>query len=112
MTLEIDDDYLMFDGTESVTLTLRRVSGDVEVSIANALRQPMTRRFAQAGGVSIEEADTVFSVPDAQLNPSGNGRRVQSLDLVEDAAGVVYVVIQAMQATLRTRWDLICNRKL
>lgn len=98
------------DGTEAVTVTLARTSGDVAVSVDNALRQPVTRKFQMAGGVNLESADTVFNIPDSQLNPAANGRVIQPQDTIA-GGGVTWIVQHAQLATLGSRWECVCARK-
>lgn len=106
------DDFLteIADGTEAVTVTLARVSGNTTVSVANALRQPVSRKFS--GMLNIETAECVFNIANKQLNPLGNeGRVIQPRDTITDASNVVFIVVAVFQATLRSRWEVICNRK-
>lgn len=114
MSFELSDldDFLVeiADGTEAVTVTLVRVAGNTSVSIGNALRQPVSRKFS--GMLNIETAECVFNIANIQLNPNGNeGRVIQPRDLITDASNVVFIVVAVFQATLRSRWEVICNRK-
>lgn len=106
------DDFLteIADGTEAVTVSLVRTSGSTTVNVTHALRQPMTRNFQLSSGVHFEDADTVWNVPDKELNPAANGRVIQPQDTIF-AGGVTWLVQSATLATLGSRWQCVCSRK-
>lgn len=100
------------DGTEAVTLGLVRSASTANVSIAHALRGPLTRRLAALQStLQLEGDETVFQISAAELNPNGEGRTIRQGDTITDASNAVFIVQSAALTTMRTRWEIIATDK-
>ena len=99
MTLVLDNDYLVFDNTESVTHVSIRAAGNLADAIANALRHQVTERDAIASGGVYTTQDVAWNLPAIQAaNAPKPG------DTITDSDAVVWTILQVDRATLKTRW--------
>ena len=106
MTLNVDNDYLIFDNTESVTVTRERTDGDDSVTVDNALRRAISRAELSAAGVRITGRELVWNIPKTQL---GDGDIAEG-DTITDTEGVVFHVKSLQFGTWESRVRAICQR--
>jgi len=108
MTLDISGDYTIFDNGETVTLRQIRPDGATSVTVDNAVAGVVNRGRLAAAGIEIVGDEKSFS-----LNATQCGTRVVEVDdIVMDAAGVRWRVVQTSQATPDTRWIVVCRRQV
>lgn len=106
---DIAGDYVIFDGGESVTLRQVRSTGGTNVSITNAINQPMTRRLLAAlGNVNLDGQERVWSLNDTQVGSVG----VAPGDKITDASSNLWEIIYVSRETLGERWDCVCRLQL
>ncbi len=104
MNLNVDDDYLIFDNTESVTVTLKRSAGDEEVVVTKALRRALTREDRRT--VATLKADsTTWHVAVTQL---GATKTLKNGDTITAGAEIWHVKAVTLN-TWRTRWRAVCT---
>lgn len=83
------NDYLWWDNTEAVTVTLRTAGvADDPVSVAVALREDVSRRLADSLGVQLRGDDLAWNIPAALMS----GKEIHPGDFITDAGSVVYTV--------------------
>ena len=108
MTLDISGDYTVFDNGETVTLRQIRPDGATSVTVDNAVAGVVNRQRLAAAGIEIVGDEKGFS-----LNASQTGSRgVQVDDIITDSANLRWRVINTTQATLDTRWTVVCRRQV
>lgn len=109
MPWDITNDAAVFDGTEAVSLH-RIERGEVveTLEVLGVLRGPLVRRAAEAAaaGVALAPEEVAFHLPAAALA----GRAPRMADVIRDAAGREYTVLEAVLASRGTRW--ICRSRL
>lgn len=108
ITLDVYSDYLLFDNTEPVDVTLRSI--DEEVRIENALRRQLSRREQDLYGALLTNQSVIWEIPVEQLGPFD----VQEGDFIselENDSTTVWTVVSAQHATLKTRWRCVCNKQ-
>lgn len=101
----------VMDNLETITITLKRVSGNETVTVTGANRSAMMRKDNSLGGTQIEEDDLRFTFETNNFVPTTKAAEIRRLDLVTDAANVVYIVQDAKLLTLQTRWQLAVRLK-
>ncbi len=112
LQLDIANDFQVFDNLEVVTY-FRRTSNagfDAGTQVTGALREVGTRQEIQRKG-SIVRQTLAWNLPTVQVGdfaiPVGIGTTDPKVnDVIQDAAGVRWSVIQADNDTLQTRWYL------
>lgn len=107
-TIDKSENYLTWDDTQAVTVSLIRNAGTTAVSVGVALPAQLSRRDTVALAATSDTAEKVWSVPDALLNPASQGRRITRNDTITDAAGVVWRVVSAEQVEDGTCWRCVC----
>ena len=108
MTLDIGGDYTIFDNGETVTLRQIRPDGATSVTIDNAVGGLVNRQRLNAAGIDIVGDEKGFSLNSTQAGAKG----VQVDDIIIDASNVRWRVLSASQATLDTRYTVICRRQV
>jgi len=89
------------DGLEAVTLVRR---GKAATSIASALQRAIGEREAAASNGQYTSRDVRWHLPDALV-----GDRPDLGDVILDAAGNRYTILDAQHATLENRWRCIAR---
>lgn len=107
MTLDIDNDISLADGSESVTVTLKRADGDTALAVVGALRRVLDRSYQSFGGVALIGDELVWNVPDNQLA----GAELQRGDTITDAASISWTILAAEKLTIATRWRCLCRKE-
>ena len=108
MTLDISDDYTIFDGGEVVTLRQIRPDGATSVTVDNAVSGPVDRRRAAMAGIDITGDERSFS-----LNATQPGARgVQVDDIVIDSTGERWRVLSTSLASLDARWIVLTRKQV
>jgi hypothetical protein len=93
-------DHLAFDGVESVTHRSKRTSGDLDTTVAHALRRELTNaESAPSRGVSVA-GRIAWTLPVNDLGAVA----VKPKDQIIDGAGDVWTVLTADLVTLRSRY--------
>lgn len=106
---DIAGDYVIFDGGETVTLRQIRSTGGTNVSITNAINQPLSRRLLAAlGNVNLDGQERAWSLNNTQVGSAG----VVPGDKITDASSNLWAVIYSTRETLGTRWDCVCRLEL
>lgn len=105
--LDINDDLALADGSESVTVTLKRVDGDTALPVAGALRRVLDRSHQSFASVALIGDELVWNVPDNQLA----GAELQRGDTITDAASIVWTILAAEKLTFATRWRCLCRKE-
>jgi hypothetical protein len=104
LTTAIADDYLLFDGTQ--TVTLRTLDGD-SASAAGVTSSPLSyKQMAMVGGLVAEDQAQTFSLPKATcggLVPEQNGT-------ITDENSVVWRILSVDNKTLDSRYVCPCVR--
>ena len=96
------------DGLAAATVVLTPDSGSsTNVSITNAWAEPIGVDLTMYGGAFLGSKGTIINVPDSELNPATNGRRIQPDDRITFNS-ISHKVISVDQKTLRTRWRCVC----
>src|SRR6516162_8216317 len=112
LQLGIENDYQIFDNLETVTY-FRRLSNsgfDGGTVVAGALREVAMRSERQLQAASILKQVETWNLPTVLVgrfaNPVlPNGKTDPKVnDVIQDAAGVRWSVIESDIATLQTRW--------
>lgn len=105
MSLQTDiaNDFLIFDGNETVTVTPQNPAG-AAVATVIANRSILTRRDMM--GIGIEPSDVVLSLAVATLGAivPKNG------DKITDANSASYLIISCELRTMDTRWYCIARK--
>lgn len=98
-TLDLSGHYAYFHGTEAITHTSTRDTGNLTDAVANALRRQVTSKEAAASNGVYTTSDLAWSLPVSQA-----AYTPKPGDKITDAAAVVWTVLQVDKATLGTRW--------
>lgn len=100
----IDDDYLLFDGRQ--TITLLDDDGDQLTTVAGTTSGQLTKRQVQQLGpaLAVEDEAKAFSLPVATLA----GNVPQQGYTIVDASSVRWSVLSAEKRTFGTRWFCTC----
>ena len=108
MTLDLAADASLADGSETVTVTLKRAEGETQISVAGALRRALGRPHAFYAGMVIQGDEVVWNVPHQPLA----GADLRRGDTVAEAGGTVWTILSAARLTLGTRWRCVCRKEL
>lgn len=106
-----DDLALVVDDTFAVTLTLFRSAGNTTVPITAAQRVPVGRNMNSYAGVLLSGDETIWHIPNNQVNPAANGREIRINDEITHGT-TVYIVNGLTLAVLGTIWSCVCRNKL
>ena len=104
MNLNVDDDYLIFDNTEAVTVTLNRSGTAEEVVVSNALRRALTREDRRTV-VALKVDNTIWNIAVTQL---GATKTLKNGDTITAGTEIWHVEAVTMN-TWRTRWRAVCT---
>jgi len=97
-----DDLASVIDGVEAVTVV--RPGSSASTAVAHALRQAMRTREADRSQGHCTAGDAVWHLPEAALaDPPRPG------DVICDAAGRRWTVLDVGQTTLGSRWRCVCR---
>jgi len=108
MQIDHRSNYLVWDDVESVSVVLKRHSGDVTVSCDYALRDDDVRSDVQFEGIGTDQATVEWSIADAELNPLAiEGREIRRDDQIVDSDGVVFRVVGASRLVQNSKWVAI-----
>lgn len=108
MNLDVSQDHLSFDNSETVTVTLRR-SPPVQLSgVPGVLRRGFDAKRHAFDGIAVRTGDTIFNLPSAALP----GQEIRPGDALTDTAGTTWQILAASLLTFRTRWRCLCRRAL
>ncbi|MBS0207143.1 MAG: hypothetical protein JSS49_30070 [Planctomycetes bacterium] len=110
MTTDVNtaEDLLLVDNVQTVTLTLKRASGDVSIDIDHANNGPLDKNLEASYGT--EGNVYSWTIPDVELNPAGDGREIRPLDELNDGTHD-YVVVASTNGACGGKWTLTTNRK-
>jgi len=101
MAIDITDDYLIFDNSEAVTLTMSRKPSDKTATLSNALRGRVPslnepRRFA--GGLMTGKL--TFFLPADQITEDQAAESPQPGDTITDGSSNVYTIETLSQISM------------
>lgn len=113
LQLDIENDFQVFDNLETVTYYRRVGPGtfDSGIVVTGALREVATRVEVQRRGSNVQQT-LAWNLPTVQVGDFANPVHPNGIadpkvnDVIQDAAGVRWSVIQVDNATLQTRWYL------
>lgn len=101
LATDIADDYLFFDGVETVTFA--------GVTTVKALREPLSRSEVAFGPqIGISPSDVAINLWVSTMG----GNTPQPGDTITDASSNVYQILSCQLATLQTRWRCLCKKQL
>lgn len=113
MALDITNDYLIFDNTEAITLTLKRNAGNLTVTASNALRGRVPIRTEPTRFSGALATDTLsFFIPHDQIVEDRAGESPEVGDTITDGSSNVYTIESASQVAMATSvsgWRCIVN---
>lgn len=101
-SLDVSNDFAVFDGAETVTLHGPRTSNGVEPTAVSlpALRRVLTVREVEASNGKYAASDVRWHLPDAELpNAPALG------SVIVDADGRAWTILEATRVTLGSRWS-------
>ena len=108
-TLDVFQDFLNWDNTEQVDVTLdRKTTGCVVRTVDNALRRAITGSDTRTAGIQLGSDTTVWNIPAAQLETSDE---IQEGDTITDEDSVVWIVKSIALLTFRSRWRCVCVKQ-
>lgn len=101
-SLDVSNDFAVFDGAEIVTLCEPRSSSGVEPAAVTtpALRRKLTVREIEASRGKYTASDVRWHLPDAEL-PTAPALG----SLIVDGAGRAWTILEASRVTLGSRWS-------
>lgn len=106
MSLDLSEDYLVWEGLEPVTLEVSRRQGSGQrVGLCKAKRRALTRRELAASAGAYTGEDLVWLLPQAQLPECKF--QVKPADVVTDGEGREWTVLEAAHNKLRQTWRLV-----
>lgn len=97
MSLELTNDYELFDG--QATVELWQPEATAAITVAGALRGPIARQEAVPAGGQVVQADAVWNLPVAEL-----AERPRLGSLIVESSGAAWTVLTVDLQTLATRW--------
>ncbi len=106
MAIDVSTDHLIFDNTESVTVTLKRAGGESVVQIDNALEQQVDRREVEAAGVRITGKVKSWSIAKAEMG----SKEFMEGDTVKNSDGV-WTVKSVNLKTWNSSWVVVCQKE-
>jgi len=117
MTFDPSDDYLIFDGIETVSLIARSRAGGgtgatveaAAVEVAGAFREELSQRDLLAGeGFLRGQAGMAWNLP----GPTLAGKVPKQLDVIEDSDDVRWIVTSVTYHTLVKFYRCVCYREV
>jgi hypothetical protein len=115
MTLanSILNDFTMFDGLETVTLTPQNPAG-TPVTTVQALRRVLSRKIiAMFGELAVEPTSVPFILfVGSAENVSLSGSVPTNGDKITDAGGTVWDIEAVSQQTLQSRYTCLCKKQV
>jgi len=106
MNIPTGQNYTAWDNTEAITFIRHGKLIDDEYPIATAKRRnPSFKEMAASGGVYTGQ-DLVWLVPATLLTAAGLAD-VKPADIIRDANGVVWTVLERSLNTLRSTWRCV-----
>lgn len=111
MSLDLTDDYDLFDNTEAVTVTLqqRSIGGSTAtVSIDTALRRAVDLRNPVYAQMLARHEGTTWHIAVDELGASND---IRPGDLITDSAGDAWTVKDSQLQTLSSRWRAVCRKE-
>lgn len=109
VTVDMSDNYLVWDNTEAVVVQLRRTANE-DVNIAVAKGGSIRRRDETALLLVQDTAEKSWNVPNKLLNPANNGREIRREDRITDEAGVVWSAVVVSRIECGCVWRCLCKR--
>lgn len=107
LSSDIASDCTLLDGSESVSVTLRRPEGRTTIVVDGALRRTISRDAKAFDGVTLIGDETVWHIPHA---PLGIGQALQPGDSIA-AGNEVWSIVASQHETLGTRWRCACRKQ-
>ena len=104
---EIAADCTSLDGSESVSVTLRRPEGATVVPVAGALRRVVTRSAQTYDGLTLTGDETVWHLPASAF---AAGQEPHPDDTIETPTEV-WSIASVRREALATRWRCVCRRR-
>jgi head-tail adaptor len=106
-SLDLSNDFAVFDGAETVTLRGPRTSSGVEPTAVSlpGLRRKLTVREIEASGGKYAASDVRWHLPEAEL-PSAPALG----SVIVDADGRAWTILEATRVTLGSRWSCTARR--
>jgi head-tail adaptor len=107
MALVTTGDYVLWDGTEGVTLTAdTHASGVTNLSVATALRRPLpgTREGSPTAG-AYQMSDVIWEIPVALAG----GAFITPGDRIVDLSAETWTVIEVAKVCLGSHWRCVCR---
>jgi hypothetical protein len=102
---DLANDCLSLDGSETVSVTLRRPQGRTTLTVAAALRRSLARDLREFEGVTLRGDEIVWHIPGSLL---GAGQELQPGDTI--SVGVeVWSIVRVQRETLGSRWRCTCR---
>lgn len=114
MTLPVDQDLLLADNNQTVTVTVKRSAGDTQIEVAGALKRALNRPQESFSGVVLQGNELVWNIPNEGLS----GDEIEPGDTITedaiadiDANSVVWTVLTVAKLTFGTRWRAVCRKQ-
>lgn len=104
VTLDLSDDYLIWDNRETITYTAEKRSGDSAYVIDDCKRRALTYRELAFSGGAYTSGDRAWLIPTAVI-PDGITPKIA--DRVTDDDGAVWTVLEAALNTYQSWWRLL-----
>ena len=105
---DIANDFALFDGLETVTLTPRNPTGAAVANVKGLRRvQRQANIAASPGEMPSEPTDLVWHLWTASLG----GAVPKNGDTLTDSAGVVWTILELHKTTLGTRYRAVCRKQ-
>jgi len=106
--MDVSNDFLKFDGLETVTVSGSRTSGSFSFSTAYALRRAVdVKRDVIAGGVGLGSNSIVWNLSIKDFTT--NSATLEEGDKITDAASKVWEVNTCQLLTMGSRWRAVCT---
>lgn len=103
VTLDLSDDYLIWDNRETITYTVEKRAGDVAHTIDDCKRRALTYRELAFSGGAYTSGDRAWLIPTVKL-PAGVTPKIA--DRVTDGGGTAWTVLDAALNTFQSWWRL------
>lgn len=109
MQVDHSDDYLAWDNTEILTVTLRRGAGAVTITDVVGLPGMTSAADLDLNGLGADSKSVTWAVPDILVNPTGTDprRELKKDDVLTSESGKVYRVVSADYRTHARQWDAV-----
>jgi hypothetical protein len=104
---DLNSDIALADGSETVSVTLRRADGQTTIVVAGGLRRSTSARLHETKELSLRGEETVWHLPAAAL---GGTVSLEAGDTIT-ANGTTWSITVAALETLGTRWRCACARQ-